>query len=196
MSDEVRSALSGIEEIAGGVSSSVHPLDDLDVALLSALAEDARASQRALAKLLGVSTPTVSERMTRLERAGVIRGYTAEIDWAAVGFGETVYMTVSAVADYDVADIMRRLWEIPEVEEVHLVTGELDLLVRLRVRGSQHLKQLMMSRLWQIPGIQRSVTMTSVVEMPHKNFSADLLRSMREPADTNTAQEQNHTAGR
>jgi len=54
----------------------------------------------------------------------------------------------------------------------------------------------MMSRLWQIPGIQRSVTMTSVVEMPHKNFSADLLRSMREPADTNTAQEQNHTAGR
>lgn len=180
LSEENSSALSGVEALVDPIRESTH-IDDLDVALLKLLSADARASQRALAKALGVSTPTVGERMARLERAGVIRGYAADIDWAAVGLSETVYMSISSAADHDVADIMKQLWVIPEVEEVHLVTGELDLLVRLRVRGSDHLKRLMMSKLWRIPGIQRSVTMTSVAEMPHKRFADGLLGTLLSP---------------
>lgn len=173
-----KNKVAGIGDVVGSVKAQVS-LDDLDVELLIALSDDARSSQRSLAKILGVSTPTVSERMTKLERAGVIRGYAADIDWSAVGFGETIFMSINSTAEHDLAKIMEKLWDIPEVEAIHLITGELDLLVQLRVRESRHLKKLMMKKLWQIPGIQRSVTMTSVAEMPHKNFTAELLRSIQ-----------------
>jgi Lrp/AsnC family transcriptional regulator, leucine-responsive regulatory protein len=165
----------------GRVAASGRPvvtLDKLDVALLGLLAVDGRASQRSLAASLGVSTPTVSERMSRLERAGVITGYAAQVDWAAIGITETVYLSVTAAAGYDVATIMQELWQIPQVQDVNLVTGDLDLLVRLRVRDNNHLRSLLMDQIWQIDGIQRTSTMTSMAEMPGKNFAARMLAEM------------------
>ena len=58
-------------------------VDDFDLALLRALAADARQSQRALARQIEMSPPAVADRLARLERSGVIRGYRADIDWAA-----------------------------------------------------------------------------------------------------------------
>jgi len=60
-------------------------VDDFDLALLRALAADARQSQRALARQIEMSPPAVADRLARLERSGVIRGYRADIDWAALG---------------------------------------------------------------------------------------------------------------
>src|ERR1035437_1970230 len=70
--------------------------DDLDLALLGALAVDARQSQRALGRAIEMSPPAVADRLARLERSGVIRGYRADIDWAALGFPGVVYLAVSA----------------------------------------------------------------------------------------------------
>ena len=61
-------------------------VDSLDLALLRALTENARQSQRALAREVQMSPPAVADRLARLERAGVIRGYRADIDWAALGY--------------------------------------------------------------------------------------------------------------
>lgn len=157
-------------------------LDEIDLALLKELVSDGRASQRHLASALGISTPTVSERMAKLERAGVITGYAAQIDWVAVGYTETVYLSVTAAAGFDVADVMSALWEIPEIQEVNLITGDLDLLVRLRVQDHAHLRSLLMDRVWQIPGLQGTSTLLSVGEMPAKNFADGLLTQMQSPA--------------
>ncbi|NAT17696.1 hypothetical protein CU663_25465 [Pseudomonas syringae pv. actinidifoliorum] len=105
-------------------------MDEIDIALLRGLVADARTSQRQLAAALGISAPTVSERMSRLEKAGVIGGYSVQINWGAVGYGQTVYLSITAIAGQDVAEIMERLWRLPEVQEVTLITGDLDLLVR------------------------------------------------------------------
>src|SRR5258708_27704323 len=79
--------------------SSVAPpqveVDDLDLALLRALAADARQSQRALAKQIRMSPPAVADRLARLERAGAIRGYRAEIDWEVLGLPVVVYLAVT-----------------------------------------------------------------------------------------------------
>ena len=172
------SPLSGVRSVAAQQEKYI-PLDELDIALLQLLVSDARASQRSLAASLGVSTPTVSERMSRLEKSGAIMGYSAQINWSAVGFTETVYLSINSAAGYDVAAIMTDLWDIPEVQEVNLVTGELDLLVRLRVRNNEHLRKLLMDRVWQISGMQGTATLMSVAEMPTKNFSAGLLKQMQ-----------------
>ncbi|MCO7524849.1 Lrp/AsnC family transcriptional regulator [Pseudomonas asiatica] len=156
----------------------VYPCDEVDVSILRMLAADARASQRQVAAALGISAPTVSERMAKMERAGVIRNYSVQIDWAALGYSQIVFLTVSATGDYDIADVMKRLWELPEAEEVTLISGDVDLLVKLRVRDHYHLRELLMDHIWQITGLKGTATEISIAEMPTKNFAASLLHQL------------------
>src|ERR1700759_384362 len=73
-------------------------VDALDLALLRALAAAARQSQRALARQIEMSPPAVADRLARLERSGVIRGYRADIDWAGLGLPGRVFLAVTAGA--------------------------------------------------------------------------------------------------
>jgi Lrp/AsnC family leucine-responsive transcriptional regulator len=98
-------------------------VDDFDLALLRALAADARQSQRALARQIEMSPPAVADRLARLERSGVIRGYRAEIDWAALGLPVVVYLAVTAAAGMDLSEIIREIQELPEAETMSVVTG-------------------------------------------------------------------------
>ncbi|MFJ4170759.1 Lrp/AsnC family transcriptional regulator [Paenarthrobacter sp. NPDC089714] len=171
-------ALSRVRQVAAPAVDPI-PLDDLDLAILKELIADGRASQRTLATTLRVSAPTIGERMARLERSGVVTGYSAQIDWAAVGFTETVYLSITASEGSDVADMMAQLWEIPEVQDVNMVTGDLDLLVRIRVRDNNHMRALLLDKIWQIPGTQGTSTMTTVAEMPAKAFAHDLIAQLQ-----------------
>ena len=75
-------------------------MDDFDLALLRALAADARQSQRALARQIEMSPPAVADRLARLERSGAIRGYRVDVDWAALGYPVVVYLAVTAAAGH------------------------------------------------------------------------------------------------
>ncbi|MFK1434791.1 Lrp/AsnC family transcriptional regulator [Pseudomonas aeruginosa] len=186
-----KASLSRIREVAAP-KEAPYPLDEVDIALLRSLVTDARVSQRQLAAALGISAPTVSERMSRLERAGVITGYAAQINWDAVGYAQTVYLSINAVAGQDVAEIMSQLWALPEVQDVTLITGDLDLLVRLKVRDHGHLRALLMDHIWQITGLQGTSTQISVAKMPSKNFADGLLQQLE--AWISTTQEHGKTA--
>lgn len=153
--------------------------DGLDLALLSALATDARQSQRALARAVGMSPPAVADRLARLERAGVIRGYRVEVDWAALGLPVMVYLAVTAVPGMDLSRIIAAIRLLPEVQDMTVVTGALDLLVRLRVRDHTHLRDLLLTRIFQIPGVQRTETFLSLADVEPDNFTAGLLDQLR-----------------
>jgi Lrp/AsnC family transcriptional regulator, leucine-responsive regulatory protein len=150
-------------------------VDDLDLALLRALAADARQSQRAIARQIEMSAPAVADRIARLERGGVIRGYRADIDWAALGLPVVVYLTVTASAGMDLTKIIQEIRELPEAETMSVVTGSLDLIVRLRVRDHTHLRQLLLAKIFQITGVQRTETLLSLADVDPDNFSATLL---------------------
>ena len=153
------------------------PLDDVDRQILVLLSKDSRRSQRALARELGMSAPAVGERIARLERLGVIRGYGVRLDWSAAGFPMTVYLIITAVQGYQQQDLVEKLALIPEVEGLDIVTGAIDLLARLRVRDHLHLRQLLMERIWHIEGVQRTETALSLMEIEPKNLVAELLSS-------------------
>jgi Lrp/AsnC family leucine-responsive transcriptional regulator len=155
-------------------------VDDLDLALLRALAADARQSQRALARQIDMSAPTVADRLARLERSGVIRGYRTDIDWAALGLPVVVYLAVTASAGMDLSEIIRQIGELPEAETMSVVTGSLDLLVRLRLRDHAHLRQLLLDKIFQIGGVQRTETFLSLADVEPDNFIATLLDDMIE----------------
>ncbi len=153
-------------------------IDDLDLALLRALARDARQSQRALARTIEMSAPAVADRLARLERSGVIRGYRAEIDWAVIGYPVVVYVAVTAGPGMDLSDIIKAISALPEAEAMSVVTGGLDLLVRLRVRDHEHLRELLLTDIFQINGVQRTETFLSLADINPANFTAALLEQL------------------
>lgn len=155
------------------------PLDDVDLSLLQLLATDARASQRGLARELGMSPPAIGERIARMERTGVIRGYSVVLDWGAAGFPVVVYLAITAAQGHDLGAVMSAVSRLPEVEDVTVVTGDLDLLARLRVRDYAHLRTVLLEKVWQISGVQRTETYLSIAEGPSKNFVSELVDSVR-----------------
>lgn len=174
-----RTPLWGLLEVTTPLPQKPARLDEVDRRLIALLASDSRASQRKLARELHMSPPAVGERIGRLERLGVIRGYTVRIDWTALGY-ETVVLAVTAGQGADQAAILQALRQLPEVEEVVVVTGSMDMLARLRVRDHPHLRQVLLSEIWRIEGVQRTETFVGLAEMPAKEcYVADLLDSPR-----------------
>jgi Lrp/AsnC family leucine-responsive transcriptional regulator len=103
--------------------NSKDPLDPVNVRLLRALADDPRASMSALARRVGMSAPAVTERVQRLEEAGVIRGYRLDIDPAAVGLPVSAWVRVRP-GPGQLSKIAELAVESPEVVECHRITGE------------------------------------------------------------------------
>jgi Lrp/AsnC family leucine-responsive transcriptional regulator len=153
-------------------------LDEQDLAILRLLVGDARISRRRLAREVGMSAPAVADRVSRLERTGVIRGYRADLDRAELGHDLVVYIGVVAVQGGAQPELVASLRSFPEVEDVHVVTGPKDLLVRLRVRDHDHLREVLFDRLWSLPGVERTETYISLAHMEPKDFDAELLDLM------------------
>jgi Lrp/AsnC family transcriptional regulator, leucine-responsive regulatory protein len=153
-------------------------VDDLDLALLRALATDARQSQRALARQIEMSPPAVADRLARLERSGAIRGYRVDVDWAALGYPVVVYLAVTAGPGMDLSEIIRAIRALPEAEDMSVVTGGLDLLVRLRVRDHAHLRGLLLDKIFQVNGVQRTETFLSLADVESENFTAAMIDQM------------------
>ena len=181
--ESVSAPLAGLAGLSAPPAAAVE-VDELDLALLRALAQDARQSQRALARGIQMSAPAVADRLARLERSGVIRGYRADIDWAALGLPVVVYLAVTAAAGMDLSDIIREIQELPETETMTVVTGSLDLLVRLRVRDHTHLRELLLAKIFQINGVQRTETLLSIADIDPDNFTAALLEDMIQQRDS------------
>ena len=106
-----------------------------------ALQGDARLSLAELGRRVGLSAPAVGERLARLEQAGVIRGYRADVDPRALGYELSVVLRIRPAPNMigKVADLARKT---PEVTECHRVTGEDCFVMRLYVRDVLHLEEL------------------------------------------------------
>jgi Lrp/AsnC family leucine-responsive transcriptional regulator len=116
-------------------------LDPTNHQLIAALQQDARLSLAELGRRVGLTAPAVADRLARLETAGVIRGYHADVDPRALGYELSVVLRIRPAARMiaKVAELARRT---PEVTECHRVTGEDCFVMRLHVRDVTHLEEL------------------------------------------------------
>lgn len=116
-------------------------LDATDVKLLEALIADARISIAELARVMGLSPPSVSERIKRLEEAGVIEGYTIKINPKALGLPVAAWLRIRPIPGqlHKVADTLRGL---PEIVECDRITGEDCFIARAHLRSVEDLERL------------------------------------------------------
>lgn len=133
-------------------------LDKFDLAILSVLREDARASLQDISARVGLSTTPCWARIKKMETEGVILGYTVRIDPAALGFSETVILqlTLESHNDETLVEFGRALEAIPEVLEAYLISGDYDYYVRVAVRDTRDYERLLREKLYRIPGIRHS----------------------------------------
>ncbi len=108
-------------------------MDDIDRQLIALLVVDARASYAELARAVGLSAPSVHDRVRRLERAGAITGYSAVVDPHAVGLGVTALVGILQREGVEQDDLATSLAAIEEVEDCWFVAGEEAFVVKVRV---------------------------------------------------------------
>ena len=133
-------------------------LDNFDIAILTVLRDDARASLQDISNKVGLSTTPCWNRVKKMETEGVIQGYTVRIDPAAIGFTETVIVQVTLESHNDetLYAFGKALGEIPEVLEAFLISGDYDYYIRIAVRDTRDYERLLREKLYRIPGIRHS----------------------------------------
>jgi len=116
-------------------------LDTISLRLIEELQRDARLSLAELGRRVGLSSPAVAERLQRLEAAGVIRGYHADVDPRALGYSLTVVIRIRPAPRElkKVADLAKRT---PEVVECQRITGEDCFFMKAHVRDVEHMEEL------------------------------------------------------
>jgi Lrp/AsnC family transcriptional regulator, leucine-responsive regulatory protein len=117
-------------------------IDAVDHAILELLRENARRTVADIATRVNLSAAPVKRRIERLERLGVILGYTLQVDHEKLEGSVEAFTELRFTGNTDVAVIIAIASEIPEVQEVFTTAGDPDALVRIRVRDVPHLKNV------------------------------------------------------
>jgi Lrp/AsnC family leucine-responsive transcriptional regulator len=110
-----------------------------DARLLAALQVDGRRSYAELGGDLGMAGPSAHERVKKLESRGVIRGYAAQVDPAAVGLSVVAFTWVTQAPGTISSDLTPEFAAIPEIQECHYIAGEADYILKIRARDMDHL---------------------------------------------------------
>jgi DNA-binding Lrp family transcriptional regulator len=138
----------------------MYPLDRTDRVLLHALQADARATVKELGALVDLSPSAAHDRVRRLRSAGVITGYHAALDPSMVGIGlqALIQVRLRQHSRETVASFRAHALSLPETLSVAHVTGEMDFLVRVGVRDSDHLRDLALDAFTTRPEVARLET--------------------------------------
>ncbi|MDE2129167.1 MAG: AsnC family transcriptional regulator [Betaproteobacteria bacterium] len=152
----------------------MHELDRLDRKILDLLQRDGRMSMTELASQVGLSASPCTERVKRMERSGVIAGYHALVKPEALGKTLLVFVEIKLSAKSgDVFETVRReLLHMPEVMECHLVSGNFDYLVKLRLRGMKEYRVLLGDILKRLPVAAESHSYVVMEEIKESQYLA------------------------
>ncbi|MGH3367157.1 MAG: Lrp/AsnC family transcriptional regulator [Nocardioidaceae bacterium] len=141
-------------------------MEDLDLAIVRLLAGDGRMSFTALGKATGLSTSAVHQRVKRLEQRGVIRGYTAQVDFDHLNLPLTAFISIRPMDPGQPDDSPERLADIREIESCWSVAGDESYILKVRVPTPSHLEDLL-ARVRAAANV--STRTTIVLSTPYEN---------------------------
>ena len=152
--------------------SEMRELDRIDLKILDILQRDGRISITDLAERISLSATPCSERVKRLEREGVITGYHARVNPAALGRNLLVFLEIKLSAKSgDVFDkVKQELLYVPEVMECHLVSGDFDYLVKARLTEMNEYRRLLGEILKRLPASAESRSYVVMEEIKETLF--------------------------
>jgi DNA-binding Lrp family transcriptional regulator len=146
-------------------------LDQIDRNILAILQDEGRITNVELAGRVGLTAPPCLRRVRTLEETGVIRGYHAELEPAALGFGITVFAMVSlkSQAEADLLAFEEHVAALPEVRECHMLNGEIDFVLKIVAHDLQAFQHFLTSHLTPAPNVgsvKTSLTIRTAKQIP------------------------------
>lgn len=152
-------------------------LDEIDRRLLGLLTENAEQSYVDLGKAVGLSAPAVHERVKRYKASGRIRTVAAQLDPAMTGKRFLAFIHVNTTG-WGKTDAFMEIEKLPEVEEIHSVTGDTCMILKVRMESTQAMEALL-ARLYALPEVVSTksyVALSTYLERPVQAGVSDLTR--------------------
>ena len=132
-------------------------LDTIDIKILNILQKEARTKRNVIAESVGLSLPSLSERLNKLEERGIIEGYYARVNRKPFGYDLLAFITVFMSSSKKFDELIEHVKETPEILECHAVLGEGSHMLKVLVKGTEDLEKLLANiQAW--PGVLRTVT--------------------------------------
>jgi Lrp/AsnC family leucine-responsive transcriptional regulator len=132
-------------------------LDTIDLKVLDILQESGRTKRNVLAEKVGLSLPSLSDRLNKLEEHGIIEGYYTKLDRKVFGYDLMAFITVVTASSKNYDSLIAKANKIPEIVECHSVLGEGSHILKAIVKDSASLENLLGKiQSWQ--GVNRTIT--------------------------------------
>ena len=132
-------------------------MDDLDITILKKLQENGRTKRNELADAIGLSIPSLSDRLKKLEENGIIEGYYTKLSRHAFGFDIMVFVSVIMDSSKNFEKFAEHIKKTPEILECYSILGEGSHILKVIVKQTKELEQLL-SKIQSWPGVSRTVT--------------------------------------
>lgn len=145
------------------MKNTVKKLDETDRKIIEILQEDGRISMKDLGKLIGLTSPAVSERIKRLENCGIISGYKAIINPDALGRNIKAFIHISLPGSQSYAEFLENAKSDPRIVECHHITGDDCSLLKVLVRDMQELENVIDS-IKKIGSTKTSVILSTPIQ--------------------------------
>lgn len=154
-------------------------LDRTDLEMLTALSEDPRITVVRLAERLGLSRNTIQARMARLDQSGVFLSYERAFSTESLGFPLHAFISIG-VRQNEIPRITAELARIPEILQVHGLSGSIDLLAQVACRDARHLFDTD-ARILAVEGVERTETSLAMGELIPYRVAGLIGLARREP---------------
>lgn len=141
-------------------------LDEFDRKILKLLQENGRITNAEIARQIAMAPSATLERVRRLEKQGIIKGYQAVLDSEQLGLGFTAFVFIRESTAKYCRVLYSKLAEIEEVQEVHSVAGEDGFLIKVRATNTTHFREILQNKILELEdiGTTRSVIVLETVK--------------------------------
>jgi Lrp/AsnC family transcriptional regulator, regulator for asnA, asnC and gidA len=148
-------------------------IDNVDLKILSLLAEDAKMPYTEVAKKVFVSGGTVHVRMRKMEEMGIVQGTTLNMDYSKMGYDITAFLGIYLEKSSLYDTVIQNLQDISEIVKIHYTTGNYNIFVKMHCKDTKHLKDVLHDKIQTIEGIERTETIISLEESLNRHIQFD-----------------------
>jgi len=148
--------------------------DKIDFEILEILRKNGRIKRNDLAEKVGLSLPSVSERLRKLEEENIIQGYFAKINSEKLGYMVTAFITITMESSKHFQNLITKTKEVDEILECHAITGEGTYLLKIKTQNTNTLEKLL-AKIQSWPGVMNTKT-NIVLSTPKEEVNIKILK--------------------
>jgi len=150
-----------------------YEIDNVDLKILSLLQHNAKKPYTEVAKKAFVSSGTVHVRMNKLEKMGVVKGASLDLNLSALGYNVGSFLGVFLSKSSLYEKVAAQLTKIPEITSIHYTTGNYSMFVRIYAKSTDHLKDILHDKIQKVDGIERTETFVILEETMNRSITLD-----------------------